>query len=466
MRRLIRFVIAGLFLAAPAPAFGQWDSPSRAFHKDTVFPLEGRHLTVACAQCHIKGVTKGTPTTCYGCHWERRQDDRYRLALGTQCETCHRPTAWTAVRWNHATMAGTPLNAAHRTVPCESCHKNAQFTALTTSCIQCHREDFERTTAPNHLAAGFSTTCDGCHRPGDASFRQARFDHNASFALVGVHATQACATCHVNGRYKGTPRDCFGCHRADYQRTTSPNHAAAGYPTACDSCHRPNAPGWTGASTFNHAQVFPLVGQHSIQQCAACHVNNVYRGTPRDCVGCHQDDYQRTANPNHATSGFSTACDSCHRATDSSWRGASLNHTQFFPLLGRHSMTACSSCHVNGRYKGTPRECALCHQTQYDRTTSPNHTAAGFPITCENCHRAADTAWTQGRFTHTWFPITSGKHAGNACSACHQNPTNYREFTCLTCHGRTKMDDTHRGRAGYRYDSATCYSCHPNGRKE
>ena len=391
MRRLIRCVMSGLLLAAPAPAFAQWDSPSRAFHKDTVFPLEGRHLTVACAQCHIKGVTKGTPTTCYGCHWERRQDDRYRLALGSQCEACHRPTAWTAVRWNHGTMTGMPLNAAHRTVPCESCHKSAQFTNLTTSCIQCHREDYERTTAPNHLAAGFSTTCDGCHRPSDASFRQARFDHNASFALVGAHATETCAACHANGRYKGTPRD---------------------------------------------------------------------------CLGCHQDDYQRAANPNHAASGFSTACDSCHRATDSSWRGASLNHSQFFPLLGRHSMTACSSCHVNGRYQGTPRECALCHRTQYDRTTSPNHVAAGFPVTCENCHRGSDTAWTQGRFTHSWFPITSGKHAGNPCAACHQNASNYREFTCLTCHGRTKMDDTHRGRAGYRYESTTCYSCHPNGRKE
>jgi hypothetical protein len=465
MRHVTRIllVLAGL-VAAPATATAQWDTPNRAFHKDTSFPLEGRHMTVACASCHINGVTKGTPTTCYGCHWERRQDDRYRLRLGTQCETCHRPTAWTATRWDHGAVTGMPLNASHKTVACESCHRDAQFTSATTSCINCHRKDYDATTTPNHAAAGFSAACDGCHRPGDATFTQARFDHNASFQLVGTHAMQDCAACHVNGRYKGTPRDCYGCHRDDYQRTTRPSHASAGYPTACESCHRPNAPTWLGATSFNHAQTFPLVGQHAMQNCTACHVNNVYQGTPRDCVGCHRDDYQRTTAPNHASAGYSTACETCHSASASSWRGASINHNQFFPLVGRHSMAACASCHVNGRYKGTPRECAPCHQTQYDRTTSPNHVAAGFPNLCESCHRATDTAWTQGRFTHTWFPITSGKHAGNPCSACHNNPANYQVFTCLTCHNRTKTDDQHRGRSGYRYESTACYACHPNGR--
>ena len=30
-----------------------------------------------------------------------------------------------------------------------------------------------------------------------------------------------------------------GCHLADYQRATAPNHQAAGFPTSCDTCHRP-----------------------------------------------------------------------------------------------------------------------------------------------------------------------------------------------------------------------------------
>ena len=88
-----------------------------------------------------------------------------------------------------------------------------------------------------------------------------RFNHDAVFPLVGAHATQACAACHKNGVYKGTPRDCVGCHLADYQQTTNPNHAAAGFPTTCE--HVPPAErrrrGASGG--FNHASVFPLVGR-------------------------------------------------------------------------------------------------------------------------------------------------------------------------------------------------------------
>jgi hypothetical protein len=127
-------------------------------------------------------------------------------------------------------------------------------------------------------------------------------------------------------------------------------------------------------------------------------------------------------------------------------------------------MTACSSCHINNVFRGTPRECYPCHRTQYERTTNPNHITAGFPTGCETCHRAADTSWTQGRFSHTWFPITSGPHSNRACSACHNNPSNFTVFTCLTCHERTRTDNQHRERQGYRYESAACYACHPNGR--
>ncbi len=129
-----------------------------------------------------------------------------------------------------------------------------------------------------------------------------------------------------------------------------------------------------------------------------------------------------------------------------------------------HATVSCVACHANNVYKGTPRDCYPCHVTKYQNTTNPNHVAANFPTTCEACHKATDTAWTQGKFTHSWFPITSGKHAGNACSACHTNPTNFTVFTCLTCHGKTVTDSHHQGRAGYRYDSAACYSCHPTGR--
>ncbi len=73
---------AALLVLLPATAFAQWDTPNRAFHKDTAFKLDGKHQAVPCASCHINGVTKGTPQTCASCHWVRRQDDPYRTAPG------------------------------------------------------------------------------------------------------------------------------------------------------------------------------------------------------------------------------------------------------------------------------------------------------------------------------------------------------------------------------------------------
>ena len=437
---------------------------SRAFHKGTAFALEGRHLAVACASCHVNGQVKGTPTRCYDCHWVRRQDDRYRTQLGVECEQCHRPTAWTAVNFSHQARTGLALNAAHRTLACDACHTSGTFKGRRPECITCHDAQFRGAKNPDHVAAGFPTTCDICHAPSAATFAGARFTH-ATFQLVGPHATQPCSACHRGGVYRGTPRECSGCHLTDYQRTQNPNHAAAGFPTACDACHRPTDGSFTGVR-FTHTASFTLQGLHQTAACASCHRNGQYRGTSRECVACHQTQYQQAQNPNHASAGFPTACDSCHRSGGPGWRGASFNHNQFFTLQGVHASQACTSCHRNGQYRGTPRECVGCHLSRYQATRSPNHVAAGFPTTCDTCHRATDTSWNQGRFTHSAFPITSGRHANRPCSACHTDPNNYRVFNCLTCHDRASTDREHQGRPGYRYDSAACYSCHPQGRAD
>jgi hypothetical protein len=583
-----------------------WIGASRAFHKTSRFNLEGRHLAVPCAKCHLDGAVKGTPNRCYDCHWIRRQDDPYRTRLGADCETCHRPVSWTAVTWNHGAATGTQLSPAHRALACDGCHTNRRFDAGSPSCYSCHakqyqatkepahqaagfptqcelchkpshtsfsqatfqhgayfplagvhaaqacaschrnnvykgtprdcygchRANYERTANPNHAAAGFPTSCESCHRPSDASWKST-FNHASAYPLAGAHATQACTACHKNNVYKGTPRDCYGCHRANYERTTSPNHPAAGFPTACESCHRPSDTSWR--ATFNHNSIFALVGTHAAQPCTACHKNNVYRGTPRDCYGCHRANYERTTSPNHPAAGFPTACESCHRSSDTSWRAtfnhnsifalvgahaaqpctachknnvykgtprdcygchranyertaspnhpaagfptaceschsassstwsASFDHNRFFVLAGRHLSAPCSSCHRSNVYRGTPRECYPCHQAQYDRTTSPNHRSAGFPTTCEVCHRSSDASFNQGRFNHTWFPITTGRHAGRACAECHTDPNNFKVFSCTRCHTRSETDAEHAGRAGYRYDSVACYSCHPTG---
>jgi hypothetical protein len=186
--------------------------------------------------------------------------------------------------------------------------------------------------------------------------------------------------------YRGTPRECIGCHQDDYNRTASPNHAAAGFSTACESCHRPTDAAWGSGGGFNHNSVFALVGVHATQACAACHVNNVYRGTPRTCVACHQAQYNATRDPNHATAGFPTSCESCHRATDASWGQGTFNHTRF-PLSGRHNV-ACAQCH-----------------------TTPNNFAV---FSCTVCHGRAET---DGHHRERNGYV----YESNACYSCHPN---------------------------------------------
>ena len=149
---------------------------------------------------------------------------------GSQCEQCHRTTSWTDARWDHAAMTGMALGVAHRQVTCQACHTNNTFRAAQTSCVLLSPGGLSGRTHAEPRRRRIPDQCEACHRVSDATFNQARFDHAASFPLVGVHAQQTCASCHKGNVFKGTPRDCVGCHRPLYDRTTTPNHVAAELP--------------------------------------------------------------------------------------------------------------------------------------------------------------------------------------------------------------------------------------------
>jgi hypothetical protein len=442
--------------AKPAPDVQKWTAET---HDGTNFPLVGHHRTTACAECHIKGVFEGTPTTCESCHWDRRQDDRYKLRLGSHCEDCHTPMAWKAVtpgKWNHETITGFRLVGIHKTLDCAECH-GEDFKKVGADCFSCHAENFRNAKNPDHVAGNFSTECATCHT-NQVSWQGANVGH-AGFPLKGQHAATACSACHPNGRFAGTPTECVGCHLADYNATTDPNHRASGFPTDCVSCHGDGAVSWTGGTTA-HLN-FPLKGQHRTLACSACHPNGRYAGTPNQCVGCHLADYNGTTDPNHKASNFPTDCVSCHGDGAVSWTGATFNHSQFFVLQGAHKTLDCNACHAKGY--NLPTDCYGCHAADYNGTTDPNHKSAGFPTTCETCHLPTHTSWTQAVFQHD-FPITSGKHAGFSCTDCHLT-SNFREFSCTDCHTHNKatVDSHHSDVSGYSYNSQACYTCHPRG---
>ncbi|MCA9540058.1 MAG: AMP-binding protein [Myxococcales bacterium] len=265
--------------------------------------------------------------------------------------------------------------------------------------------------------------------------------------LLGRHAATECASCHINGRYEGTPRDCIGCHRADRERA-EPDHR--GFPTACQSCHSQRA--WRPAA-LDHDQFWPLEGAHADADCAGCHVNGRYEGTPRNCLDCHRAERDRSPT-DHA--GFSTTCTQCHSMQ--AWRPAAFDHDQFFRLEGAHRNIMCQDCHPNERYDGTPRDCIGCHRGDRD-AARPTHVRLS--DTCTNCH--TQTAFRPATYTHQRFRVP---HRGvSACASCHTNAADYSRVGCTTCHAhnQSSMDREHRNRRNYRYADDACLSCHPRG---
>ena len=183
------------------------------------------------------------------------------------------------------------------------------------------------------------------------------------------------------------------------------------------------------------------------------------------CASCHLHDYQATSMPKHSGqggAGYDTNCGGCH--TKTSWFGA-VDHS-FWPLTGKHKGAPCAKCHDN--QPKPPTECSGCHINEYAATTNPPHKDTGYPTTCKDCHTTS--AWQPAAaLQHNQFPINNGDHNGVACATCHIEPSNFKNFSCMTggCHPKGDMDNEHLGDVnGYAYEAKKCYSCHPNGQAD
>jgi len=430
-------------------------------HSATGFPLTGMHATLDCVACHVGGRYQGTSAACVGCHLPdyQRATNPNHLSLGISqtCQMCHSTSAWQPANFNHDSV-GFPLTGGHAKLQCEQCHTNGSFNLTSTACVGCHLKDYQGTTNPNHMATGIPQQCQVCHTT--VGWSPATYDHAKSgWPLTGAHANVQCGLCHVNGNYNITNTACASCHLKDYQATTNPNHASAGFPQQCEVCH--STSNWNNAA-FNHAATgWPLTGAHANVQCSQCHANGNYNLTSGTCVNCHLKDFQGTTNPNHVSAGFPQQCDVCHNTA--SWTSASFNHNNTgFPLTGAHTNVACANCHVNNNYTSLPTDCYGCHRTDYQATTNPNHVSAGFPTSCATCH--STTSWLNATFNHTYFPMNHGG-ANGVCATCHSNPGDYSIFQCTNCHAKGPTDNNHRGVGGYVYNSVNCYTCHRNGRR-
>jgi hypothetical protein len=478
-------------------------------HGTTGFPLTNSHQLApagkvnACTDCHVNNNYNLTiqPNDCgnSGCHlttWQQTNNPTHSAAgaafAAANCSTCHSPTLWTNVTFNHA-ATGWALTDSHQMSPagkvnaCTDCHvgNNYTFTSANTDCYGCHQTAWNSTptfggAVPNHITAGFPTSlCSQCHDT--IVWTDSTFNHaNTGFPLQNSHQISpagkvtGCDQCHL-GNYSTLaiqPTDCgnSGCHLntnygGGWQGTNNPVHSSAGAPFAaanCSNCH--NTISFLTA-TFNHSTTgWPLVGSHQmspagkVNACTDCHVGNNYTFTSAntDCYGCHQTAWNSTptfggAVPNHITAGFPTSlCSQCHDTI--LWTDSTFNHASTgFPLTNSHQIapagkvTGCDQCHV-GNFSTLaiqPTDCgnSQCHLTTYNGTNNPVHSTAGAPFAIANCSTCHNTiTWTTATFDHstTGFPLT-GSHqlapAGkvNLCSDCHIGNNYTAGFPAMDC---------------------------------
>ena len=411
-------------------------------HNSVGFPLTGGHAVPprACADCHINNNFNLTSTACISCH----QKDFNNAAspphkgFSTSCANCHDTVQWADAKFDHS-VTGFTLTGMHTVPPrqCADCHnpKFGGYNLTTGACITCHQSDFTGAKNPDHVAGGFSQSCELCHST--SAWQPATFDHSKSaFPLTGSHTVppRTCADCHGANNYNITNTTCISCHQKDFDNAISPV-PHTGFPTTCEQCH--DTVQWADAK-FDHSQTgFPLTGSHTVppRACVDCHINNNYKLNSALCITCHQIDFNNANSPVPHT-GFPTTCEMCHDTI--AWTDATFNHNNTpFPLTGSHTVPprACADCHVNNNYQTLPTACIGCHQNDYNNAKSPvPHT--GFPTTCQNCHDTIQ--WTDGKFDHsqTGFPLT-GSHTvpPRACTDCHiNNNYNITNTTCISCH--------------------------------
>lgn len=404
-----------------------------AHHQSTRFPLVGVHARLDCQACHANGQYTNLALECSGCHLGQYltvvTPDHAAAGFPHDCNQCHTATTtgWQGATFEHSETF--PLTQGHAVSDCNRCHAQG-YGNTGTACYPCHTADYEEAADPNHVASEFPQDCATCHT--SAGWSPATFDHNLSrFPLTGAHVSTDCAACHVDGRYTGTTTDCNGCHAADYQATTNPNHAASSFPSDCAQCHTTTA--WRPAEFDHNLARFPLTGAHLSTDCAQCHVDGQYTGTTTVCVGCHAANYDGSANPPHVAGQFPLECEQCHGTQ--TWQPSIFNHTATnFPLTGRHVTALCTDCHVAGQWAGTAGDCYSCHRTEYEGTAAPDHEAGDYPHHCNVCH--STDGWTPAVFDHnnTAFPLT-GAHVTATCTQCHVNEQYAGTPTaCFACH--------------------------------
>ena len=401
-------------------------------HKQTDFVLKGGHLgeKAKCESCHKAGTKfRDAPSVCFSCH---KKDDKHKGGLGQDCAKCHVDKDWKTTEFDH-NKTNFKLLGKHIDVKCIKCHIDNKFKDTPKTCVACHKKDDEKA----HRGK-LGTDCAKCHSEKD--WKTTKFDHSKTkFPLLGKHEEVKCDKCHIDKKYKDTPKLCNACHKKDDDKA----HKGRFGPK-CETCHTERD--WKEI-LFEHDKKtkFPLLGKHRAPlKCVSCHKGDLYKDKLlMTCVSCHKKDDDKAHKGN-----FGSKCETCH--VENEWKEIKFDHAKQtkYPLLGKHAKAKCASCHKGDLYKDKLKmDCFSCHEKDDKHKGQEGKK-------CETCH--VEEAWTKAdKFNHqrmSVFPLL-GRHALVTCKKCHAAPT-FKDASkeCIGCH---EKDDTHKRKLG-----TECQTCH------
>ena len=404
-----------------------------------------------CDQCHNTSDKESQGQLCAQCHAHKNILDDLnektgfhgRLPAQSQddckhCHTDHEGRDANVILLNTATFdheqTDFKLKGAHKRPSCNACHKKGKkYAEAPGACYSCHKK------SDVHKGKQ-GKKCQNCHKP--TTWKETGFDHSKTdFPLKDAHKEVDCNACHINKKYKDTPKKCVSCHQInDVHR--------GGFGKKCDNCHRTKR--WDRTS-FDHNKKtkFPLYGRHKRASCNSCHKPGAFKSgklkkkLSKNCYACHKNDDSHKGR-------YGKKCNSCH--TSSSWQKQKFDHNKKtkFSLVGKHKKVRCNQCHKGNLYKDKLKTtCITCHKNNDIHKGTQGKK-------CDNCHNAK--GWHDSvLFDHglSDFPLI-GMHAATQCEECHLT-TEYgkTESGCNHCHAG---DDVHKPRLG-----TDCNTCHnPN----
>lgn len=293
------------------------------------------------------------------------------------------------------------------------------------------------------------------------------FDHvKTGFPLSGAHAAQRCESCHLNGVFKGTPRDCASCHLQGARLAKSNIVKPAQHiPTqqACDTCHGTQS--FAGAK-FSHAGV-------QAGSCQTCHGGAMAPGKPAghlltqaSCDTCHRTAAWLPASRFNHVGVTAGTCASCHGSTAT---GKPPTH---IPTTVPTAMPSCDSCHKSGFTAFRPARlhssvavsagCATCHTGGFPPAVGKPNTPVHAGVTvCETCHKSTST-WAGAKVDHSTFTVATN------CASCHNGSTATGKAgnhipvgatNCFACHVTASWRPSKWNHTQVAV-AAQCSSCH------